>query len=74
LLAQGLTLQRTKTNLLANTGLSAVIIDFLRESTEFTDLVPPFATVTTGPPRSFAHMVCCRPSDRSGHPVSSQRS
>jgi NTE family protein len=47
LLAQARTLQRSKTHLFPNTGLAAVISNFLGATTHFDDLTLPFAAVTT---------------------------
>ncbi len=47
LLAQARTLERTKTHLFPNTGLSAVIADVIGATTTFGDLALPFAAVTT---------------------------
>src|SRR6202035_3150574 len=46
LLAQARTLQHSKTHLFPNTGLAAVIADFLGATTTFDDLTLPFAAVT----------------------------
>ena len=46
LLAQVRTLQHSKTHLFPNTGLAAVIADFLGATTTFGDLTLPFAAVT----------------------------
>jgi NTE family protein len=46
LLAQARTLQRTKTHLFPNTGLAAVIAEFIGSTTTFEDLSLPFAAVT----------------------------
>ena len=46
LLAQARTLQHSKTHLFPNTGLAAVIADFLGATTKFDDLQLPFAAVT----------------------------
>src|ERR1700722_12172881 len=46
LLAQARTLQHSKTHLFPNTGLAAVIADFLGATTTFDDLQLPFAAVT----------------------------
>jgi len=45
LIAQARMLQRTKTHLFPNTGLAAVITDFLGDASTFTDLRLPFAAV-----------------------------
>ena len=47
LLAQARTLQRTKTHLFPNTGLAAVVADFIGSTTTFADLSLPFAAVAT---------------------------
>ncbi|OBF11663.1 patatin-like phospholipase family protein [Mycobacterium sp. ACS4331] len=46
LLAQALTLQRTRTHLFPNSGLSEMITDFIGESATFADLALPLAAVT----------------------------
>ncbi len=46
-LAQARTLQRSKTHLFPNTGLGAVIAEFMGADTTFADLALPFAAVTT---------------------------
>jgi NTE family protein len=46
LLAQARTLQHSKTHLFPNTGLAAVVADFLGATTTFDDLSLPFAAVT----------------------------
>ncbi len=46
LFAQARTLQRTKTHLFPNTGLAAVITDFMGPARTFADLKLPFAAVT----------------------------
>ncbi len=46
LLAQARTLQHSKTHLFPNTGLAAVIAEFLGVTTTFDDLMLPFAAVT----------------------------
>jgi NTE family protein len=47
LLAQARTLQHTRTHLFANTGLTAVIGEFIGADQTFADLALPFAAVTT---------------------------
>jgi NTE family protein len=47
LLAQARTLQHTRTHLFPNTGLSAVISDFIGADLTFADLALPFAAITT---------------------------
>jgi NTE family protein len=47
LLSQMRTLQHTKTNLFASTGLAAVIADFMGADTSFDDLALPFAAMAT---------------------------
>ena len=47
LLAQARTLQHSKTHLFPNTGLAAVIADFLGAKTRFNELALPFAAVAT---------------------------
>jgi NTE family protein len=46
LLAQARTLQHSKTHLFPNTGLAAVVADFLGATTTFDDLTLPFAAVS----------------------------
>lgn len=57
LLAQALLLQKVKTHLFPNTGLAAVIADFLQQVTTFTDLALPFAAVTTDVATARPHIV-----------------
>ncbi len=45
LLTQARVLQRTRTHLFPNTGLAAVIVDFMGEGRNFADLALPFAAV-----------------------------
>jgi NTE family protein len=57
LIAQALLLQKVKTHLFPNTGLAAVIADFLGQATTFTDLALPFAAVTTDIATARPHVV-----------------
>jgi NTE family protein len=61
LLAQARTLQHTKTHLFPNTGLAAVIADFLGPTTTFDDLTVPFAAVTTDMTTATPHVVDAGP-------------
>jgi NTE family protein len=57
LLSQVRTLQRTKTHLFPNTGLAAVIADFLGATSTFDTLALPFAAVTTDVATSSPHVI-----------------
>lgn len=57
LIAQALLLQRVKTHLFPNTGLAAVIADFLGPTTDFADLVLPFAAVTVDVATAQPHVL-----------------
>jgi NTE family protein len=57
LLAQARTLERSKTHLFPNTGLAAVIADFLGATTAFDDLMLPFAAVTTDLSTATPHVI-----------------
>ncbi|MGY4709690.1 patatin-like phospholipase family protein [Mycolicibacterium sp. CBM1] len=57
LVAQALMLQRVKTHLFPNTGLAAVIADFLGPTTDFADLVLPFAAVTVDVATAQPHVL-----------------
>lgn len=56
-LDQARTLRRTKTHLYPNTGLEAVIADFLGEAATFDDLELPFAAVTMDVATARPHVV-----------------
>jgi NTE family protein len=57
LLAQARTLERTKTHLFPNTGLAAVIADFIGSTTTFKDLSLPFAAVTMDVASASPHVI-----------------
>jgi len=57
LLGQARTLRRTKTNLFPNTGLAAMIEDFLGPVATFADLSLPFAAVTMDAATTEPHMI-----------------
>ena len=57
LLAQARTLERTKTHLFPNSGLAAVIADFIGAETRFEDLALPFAAVTTDIATALPHVM-----------------
>jgi NTE family protein len=57
LLAQARTLQRTKTHLFPNSGLAAVIADFIGSTTAFEDLSLPFAAVTMDVATASPHVI-----------------
>ncbi|PND57491.1 patatin [Mycobacterium sp. ENV421] len=57
LIAQALLLQRVKTHLFPNTGLAAVIADFLGPTTDFADLVLPFAAVAVDVATAQPHVL-----------------
>jgi NTE family protein len=57
LFAQARTLQHSKTHLFPNTGLAAVIAEFLGASTAFDDLALPFAAVTTDIATASPHTI-----------------
>jgi NTE family protein len=57
LISQARTLERSRNHLFPNTGLSAVIADFLGASTTFTDLSLPFAAVTTDIATALPHVI-----------------
>ena len=57
LLAQARTLQRSKTHLFPNTGLAAVIADFLGATTTFDTLTLPFAAVTMDVATASPHVI-----------------
>jgi NTE family protein len=57
LLAQARTLQHTKTHLFPNTGLAAVIADFLGATTTFDELALPFAAVTMDVATASPHVI-----------------
>jgi NTE family protein len=57
LLAQARTLQHSKTHLFPNTGLAAVVTDFLGATTTFDNLALPFAAVTTDIATASPHVV-----------------
>lgn len=61
LLAQALMLQRARTHLFPNTGLAAMIADFLGPTTNFTDLAIPFAAVTTDVATARPHVITTGP-------------
>ena len=57
LLAQARTLQRSRTHLFPNSGLTAVIADFLGVTTTFDSLAIPFAAVTMDVATARAHVI-----------------
>ena len=57
LLAQARTLQHSKTHLFPNTGLAAVVTDFLGATTTFDNLALPFAAVTTDIATASPHVI-----------------
>ncbi len=57
LLTQARTLERSKTHLFPNSGLAAVIADFLGATTSFGDLILPFAAVTTDIATALPHVI-----------------
>ncbi len=57
LVAQALLLQRVKTHLFPNSGLAAMIAEFVGPETTFADLTLPFAAVTTDVATARPHMV-----------------
>lgn len=57
LLAQARTLQHSKTHLFPNTGLAAVIAEFLGAAASFDNLALPFAAVTTDIATARPHVV-----------------
>src|SRR5664279_980294 len=57
LIAQARMLQRTKTHLFPNTGLAAVITDFLGEASTFADLRLPFAAVAMDIATARPHVI-----------------
>ncbi|MCV7397970.1 patatin-like phospholipase family protein [Mycobacterium paraseoulense] len=61
LLAQVLLLQKVNTHLFPNTGLAAVIADFISQTATFADLTLPFAAVTTDVATARPHVVCDGP-------------
>ena len=56
-LAQARTLQRSKTHLFPNTGLAAVVGDFLGDTRSFDELALPFGAVTTDIATSRPHVI-----------------
>ena len=61
LFAQARTLQHSKTHLFPDTGLAALIAEFLGSSTTFDDLVLPFAAVTTDMVTASPHIIDAGP-------------
>jgi NTE family protein len=61
LLAQARTLQRSRTHLFPNSGLTAVITDFLGETTTFDSLALLFAAVTLDVATASAHVITSGP-------------
>ena len=61
LLAQVRTLQRSKTHLFSNTGLAAVIAEFLGATTTFDALALPLAAVTTDVASASPHVITAGP-------------
>ena len=57
LLAQARTLQRSRKHLFPNTGLAAVIANFLGSTTTFADLALPFAAVTMDVAIALPHVI-----------------
>jgi NTE family protein len=57
LLSQARTLERSRNHLFPNTGLGAVIGDFLGTTTTFDDLSLPFAAVTTDIATALPHVI-----------------
>jgi NTE family protein len=57
LISQARTLERSKNHLVPNTGLGAVIADFLGTSTTFDDLALPFSAVTTDIATALPHVI-----------------
>ena len=61
LLAQARTLRHNKTHLFPNTGLAAMIADFVGPATSFDDLVLPFAAIATDVATAAPHTVDAGP-------------
>ena len=61
LIAQALLLQKVKTHLFPNTGLTEVIADFIGQATTFADLTLPFAAVTTDIATARPYVLCDGP-------------
>lgn len=57
LVVQAAALRRRRTHLFPNTGLAAMIVDFLGENTVFAELALPFAAVTTDIATALPHPI-----------------